>query len=615
MTAPSYSTDLQTVTLCDDTGTWDEMTGRSSGGGDTLEDRAYIQGNYCISQSTGVATGRTTGLEFDYGSNISWTSGWVFYVWQYWQAPIAIGAWADGGMRFAVGDASGNFYAWNTMGNDTHRNPYGGWQNTAVDPEYTPDETIGTAPTAGNYRWFGSTPYILSAVSKGNPHCVDAIRYGRGTIEAIYGEGGDYATFAGMAAANDIYTARWGIFAYQQGSYLFKGVLSLGTDSNAVNFVDANRSIVINDTPRTYLDFNRIEIRNASSVVSWSNIGFKSICTLSPGRLEVVANATVDIDGCSFQDMDTFIFLSNSDVTNTIFKTCKTVTAAGGLFTGCSFLTPSVAADASALNWNISDDLDGLIDGSVFSKGTNAHHAIELGASSTNTLTIRDVTFTGFNASDGQNDSVLYLADKGSDTTWTIGCVKCTGTVSYKKARAGDSVTITQGVQTAINVKDISTLANIQGARVLVYPSDGTGPMHYQASVTQITRSGSTATVSQSAHGLGTGDKVYIQGANEAEYNGIHQITYIDTGSYSYTVSGTPDSPATGTITETDVLISDTTDSNGNVGVTRTFSGDQPITGRVREGTDPTPNYKTSPITGTVDSSDGFSTTIFLVPD
>jgi hypothetical protein len=148
-----------------------------------------------------------------------------------------------------------------------------------------------------------------------------------------------------------------------------------------------------------------------------------------------------------------------------------------------------------------------------------------------------------------------------------------------------------------------------------VLPSDGTGDLNYQASVTQITRSGSTATVSQTAHGLATDDKVYIQGANEPEYNGIHQITYINDNSYSFTVSGTPDSPATGTITETDVLISATTNASGLATDTRSFSANQPITGRVREGTNPEPNYKTSPITGTVDKDNGYSAIIFLVRD
>lgn len=71
--------------------------------------------------------------------------------------------------------------------------------------------------------------------------------------------------------------------------------------------------------------------------------------------------------------------------------------------------------------------------------------------------------------------------------------------------------------------------------------------------VTSITRSGSTATLTFSAdHGLTSkGHRLTIAGANEAEYNGTYNITVVNTTQISYTVSGTPATPATGTITAT----------------------------------------------------------------
>lgn len=65
------------------------------------------------------------------------------------------------------------------------------------------------------------------------------------------------------------------------------------------------------------------------------------------------------------------------------------------------------------------------------------------------------------------------------------------------------------------------------------------------ASVT-ITRSSSTATVTHNSHGFETGTVVKISGAAEPEYNGEFTITKINANSYSYTVSGSPSSPATG---------------------------------------------------------------------
>src|ERR1051326_122456 len=64
-----------------------------------------------------------------------------------------------------------------------------------------------------------------------------------------------------------------------------------------------------------------------------------------------------------------------------------------------------------------------------------------------------------------------------------------------------------------------------------------------------ITRSSSTATVTSTAHGLSVGDKVKISGADQTEYNGTQTIVTVPTSdTFTFTVSGTPASPATGTI-------------------------------------------------------------------
>lgn len=68
-------------------------------------------------------------------------------------------------------------------------------------------------------------------------------------------------------------------------------------------------------------------------------------------------------------------------------------------------------------------------------------------------------------------------------------------------------------------------------------------------SVTSITRSGSTATVTRAGHGFQNGDCVLIEGADQAEYNGEFYISNVATDTFDFTVSGTPATPATGTIT------------------------------------------------------------------
>ncbi len=69
-------------------------------------------------------------------------------------------------------------------------------------------------------------------------------------------------------------------------------------------------------------------------------------------------------------------------------------------------------------------------------------------------------------------------------------------------------------------------------------------------SVTSITRSGTTATVTFGvAHTLSDGDPVLIAGANQSDYNGIFQVSYVSTTVVTIEVANSPATPATGTIT------------------------------------------------------------------
>lgn len=67
--------------------------------------------------------------------------------------------------------------------------------------------------------------------------------------------------------------------------------------------------------------------------------------------------------------------------------------------------------------------------------------------------------------------------------------------------------------------------------------------------VTSITRSTTTATVTTSDdHGYATGNQVNIRGADQDEYNGDQLITVTSATEFTFTVSGSPTTPATGTI-------------------------------------------------------------------
>lgn len=72
-----------------------------------------------------------------------------------------------------------------------------------------------------------------------------------------------------------------------------------------------------------------------------------------------------------------------------------------------------------------------------------------------------------------------------------------------------------------------------------------------------ITRSGSTATVTLAGHGRSTGDSVVISGATQPEYNGVKTVTVVNGNEFTFTVAGTPATPATGTISVSIVNVTD----------------------------------------------------------
>ena len=182
---------------------------------------------------------------------------------------------------------------------------------------------------------------------------------------------------------------------------------------------------------------------------------------------------------------------------------------------------------------------------------------------------------------------------------------------TYENESSG-TVTINVAADVDIEVVDKDDVA-IGTARVFIEADSGGAYPSYES--VAITSSGTTATVVHSAHGMFNGQMVCIRGVeNDQYYNGIFTITYIDTGSYSYVMDGTPGaSPATGTsITATFVLMEELTTGGGLATESIKVVGSQPIQGYVRKTDGPI--YKQSDISGDF-TTDGFTAKITLISD
>lgn len=459
MAAPSYTTDLNDIVACASGTSYEEFTGYDKGDTAAPEGDWYIKGTFCASDEANNKTGVGHSIGYDYGSDLSgsFATGDCVFSWMMCMAPNGMDTLANGGYRILIGSTVANFDGWAVGGSNFGRNPYGGWVNVAVDPTLTADYTGGTGLGA-TWQHFGVAFNLSSGISKGRPLCMGGITYGRGDLIVTQGDlTNGYATCAGMAAQNDTTTNRWGLFQAEGAGYLWKGLWSLGTSGTAVDFRDEGVTIAIDDVLKTYAAFNAIEVNNASSRVDMTGFVFKALGTAAPGTFEMVDNADVNISGCRFEGMNTFVFQSNGACINSQFVGCGIITAADADFSGTSIEGYEGTADTSPFIWNVATDPQNDTDGMSFTMGSALTHAMEFGTSSPTTINLQDIDFSGYHASNAQTSSTFHV--KRTSGSVTINCSGCTGNLSYKTA--GATVTIAQTVSITVDFSPV-TVAEVR---------------------------------------------------------------------------------------------------------------------------------------------------------
>ena len=418
MAVASYTTDLTSFE------SWEASGGSSSGleemngytitqgnTGDTADPDNPIQGTLHASiaqRNTGqgsLVAVRPTG--------VSLAAGEAFFFWATFLQSRAINSFANDGLVGFVGTGPGAYYRWTIGGNDFGRNPYGGYTNYVCDPTISTANAVrvtqGSPGTTYDHVGFGCD--VQTAINRGNPYNLDAIYYGRGEAIVTGGTSTDAdATFDGLATVNDNNANRWGLFQEQFGSYLWKGLLTLGTSASAVEFTDSNKAIFIDDVRVVASDFNKIEINNTASNVTWTNINISSLGSVARGQLEMIDGASFSADTCVFTDMDTFTFqkgTGNCNINNSTFRRCYNVTSNGATFDNCTFDSQETAGGfAIALDLtNASGSADAAQIANIpnctfISPGVDAY-AIDLGTISSNvavSVDLDNVTFDGYTA-------------------------------------------------------------------------------------------------------------------------------------------------------------------------------------------------------------------------
>jgi len=310
---------------------------------------------------------------------------------------------------------------------------------------------------------------------------------------------------------------------------------------------------------------------------------------------------TMEVDSTQFVDNGAFTFPvtggTSRHCNDATFVNCGQVNPSTCTFLRNTFIGTTDANGALLAN----KDLDSM---TFTSDGTG--HAIYITTPGTYDYTLN--SFTGYGAT-ASTDAVIYNNSGGSVTI----NVNSGDTPTYRNG-ASATTTIVSGAVTVKAVAALKAGTAVESARVYLRASDGTGPFPFEDSVT-ITRSGTTATVSHTGHGMATNDKVAISGiTDKTEDLGVRQITVTGVNAYTYTTTNSGSTSYTGAITSTFVALNGLTDVNGELSTSRVYTSNQPVIGWTRKSSG-SPYLQEGVLVGTVLSSTGFDGTAVMLPD
>lgn len=448
MAAPSYTEDLTDIATGDEAAGWTVFSTNAQGTPSYQDaDYPYIQGSYAVTQTCSKSK-TLANLGFDYGGAINIPTDGAILVWQLFASPFAIDDYVGttttyAGMHILVGANTSNFGWWDVGGQDKSPNPYGGFQCHAVNTTVSFDRQTGTYVSD---QVVGAGVALTAFPSKGEPHSVDAMRFGRCSAIFTNGDlGNGYATIAGFAAQNDLQANRWGLIQETAGGYLWQGRMSLGTSAASADFRDADETVFIKWTPKVTADFNTIEVLNVDSNIEMSGFTFQTLdtTTASKGRWITTDDAIVNLDSCTFIDMDSFVFDSNTTVDGCIFRRCGLVTQADADFDNCLFDEPSPSAAFKVTNLNDVDNCTFNSDGTGY--------ALELDSTMAgNSYTMTGCSFVGYAATSGSTGNEAIYNNTGGTVTIAVG----TGQIPSWHDEPGSTTVITASVPVYIIVKD-----------------------------------------------------------------------------------------------------------------------------------------------------------------
>lgn len=621
----------------------DDLAGAATGTADTS---TFLEGS---SSYTISASNTLVGMLYDAGTAQNWSSN-HFYLTVNSGVVGLMSTKAAGGFRVRFcGATVTDFFEVYVGGNDSWPiGIEGGWVNFVVDIEEAhtnSDNTGGTKPATSAIRYVGIANLLGSMPKMADNTWLDTIhRLPDGTAGIlIQGRNGGTTDWNSADILTQLGGGQMMFWQGPGGAYVINAPVQIGiNDTTTHGFTDTNAVWLWDNQEFAAADLYKISALGGASGTTNVALGTKSgtgiTASGAQGLTITGASAGVrwDMDfddpnidsvgfyGCSFQHGNNFqVDDAAVECINTLYIDTTTVEASNSnLFAHSSYINPNTAVDTGALVWNENVDVDGILDGSTFEKGTNAHHAIDFGTAVTTDLTLRDCNFNGFGTTEDGNDAALrFLATSGSLTCSLINC-KVDGAAAsasnfFKDDAAGIAVTLLFDTKTFKVTVENADGAMIQNARVFVETAEtqASGEI-YQAAVTSITQSAGTATcTTTAAHNLETGDQVVIRGAQADGYNKVAVATVTGGSTFTYPVDSGLGSPATGTPVVSYVAIHGLTDINGEISSSRTWGINQLYKGWARKKNATSPFYRDANISVTISSTADTTTTTTMSSD
>jgi hypothetical protein len=510
------------------------------------------------------------------------------------------------GMRSGTTNGS-NFKVWQVHGADAPVPP-GNTRPFIVNASNA--DQIATAGTLSNSDvrnygfWTGGLGVLTQQATFGPMWAMD-------TITIAGGNAAEPITIPGIVGAAALYKVRYSSQLQGSNQMLCLQAVQFGNGGTNPTYLQVNGGAV--EFPqRRSVSAKTVNYNGTDDSIGW---------TLYPGASDTInlagtafasankyhwrihasasASASYNFAGVAINGAGDVQLRAVTTFTGMSFTDCPTITQNAAVMQGCTFTDSKVISATPG-------DADNISSSVFVSSGTG--HAIELSGTAAD-MTLTGNTFTGYASSNGSTgNEAIYVNIASGSMSITIADGGSTPSIRT----AGATVTVIAGaVNVTVTVTDTDGAA-ISGAAVFLKAATG-GPMPFDVTVT-ITNSGTTATVTHTAHGMATSDKVVISGASHNANNGVFTITVTNANTYTYTMGSSPGSNPTGTIKANYVVINGSTNGSGVVTMTRVFSSAQPFTGWARKSSS-APYYKQGSMSGTISSTTGASPGVALVSD